>query len=325
MHMALSRFPIPLLLVMAFLVVEPGGLAPALGADCGAGVAPCSCGDRVVRDTVLSAKDPVLRDRCPCDGLTVAAAVKKLVVSGSIAGSGACTGIRLEPGASDAVITQGHIRDFSVGIDASGGVTRSRVSRLRLLGNLESGILVTGDDNVIEANQIRESLIFRAIAVSGNGNVVRQNRTEDSDRISVDGTGNTVSRNITTREGGLDISGASAMVDSNRATDGFGFRVEGSGHVVVRNDSARNSVPGFTVTGTGHRFADNEATDNLFDGFRVEATGSTFAGNASSLNSRLGIADLTTGGGTAGTANTYTDNTCVGNGLADSDPSGLCR
>ena len=110
------------------------------------------------------------------------------------------------------------------------------------------------------------------------------------------------------------------MVDSNRATDGFGFRVEGSGHVVVRNDSARNSVPSFTVTGTGHRFTDNEATDNLFDGFRVEATGSAFAGNASSLNSRLGIADLTTGGGTAGTANTYTDNTCVGNGLATRTP-----
>src|SRR5262245_32917606 len=210
-----------------------------------------------------------------------------------------CTGIRLEPGVADAILSQGYIRDFFVGIDASAGVTRSQFTRLRLLDNVESGILVTGDDNLIEANQVQESMIFRAIDVSGDGNVVQLNRTEDSDRIAVTGAGNTVSRNITVRgPGGIDIAGENAVVDGNRVTEGAGFRVEGTGHLVTRNYAARNLIPGFTVFGTGHSFTNNTATGNPLEGFAVFATESALTGNVSSFNGRLGILDPTTGGGT---------------------------
>src|SRR5262245_52217265 len=211
MHTSSLRSLVLLLAVSTLIVAGQAGIAPASAEDCGTGVAPCRCGDRVISDTVLSAKDPVLKVRCPCDGLIVAATAKKVVVSGSLKGSGMCTGIRLEPGVVDAIVSRGSIRDFFVGIDATAGVTRSQFTRLRLLDNLESGILVTGDDNLIESNQITESAIFRAIAVSGHGNVIQLNRS-DAGRIAAAGTGNTVSRNVTMRiPGGIDISGENAV------------------------------------------------------------------------------------------------------------------
>lgn len=76
--------------------------------------------------------------------------------------------------------------------------------------------------------------------------------------------------------------------------------------------------------------ADNVATKSG-DGFganEVGTVGNVFTGNTSNDNTGWGMGDQTPlfGGGTgdAGTDNTYSNNSCSGNGAGSSDPPGLC-
>lgn len=76
--------------------------------------------------------------------------------------------------------------------------------------------------------------------------------------------------------------------------------------------------------------ADNVATKsgNGFGANEVGTVGNVFTGNTSNDNTGWGIEDQTPlfGGGTgdAGTDNTYSNNSCSGNGAGSSDPPGLC-
>ena len=103
--------------LLPLTVLGEGAVSSALGAACGDGVAPCRC-----------------------DGLFVLSGVT-LQISGAIRAQehSVCfvnSGIILEEGATNVVITNGRIEGFVVGVAASsfvGRVTRSEFSRLQIV------------------------------------------------------------------------------------------------------------------------------------------------------------------------------------------------
>ena len=287
---------------------------PARAADCGEGVAPCSCGDRVITNTVLGGLDPVLRTACPCNGLIIASGVT-LDVGGTIQWSGpnSCndpflfpTAILIETGASDVVIKHGRTVGFLYGVRGD-SVTNSRITGLQVV-NPEGGIILgfgpelfQNHMNTIQNNVIRDA--GTGIIVSGNDNTVCQNRVEDSgEGIVESGTGNIVCRNVVSRILGQGISnfGNNGIFASNRVQYG------GSGGVVV--------------AGTGNVFTGNNALGNGTDGFVVLGTNNDFQRNVGDYNARFGFAEFSMGNG-----NVYEHNRCTGNAVGDSFPSDLCR
>jgi hypothetical protein len=301
--------------VLAFATLGLAAVSLAWGADCGEGVALCHCGDRVVTSTTLNGSHPVLKTPCPCDGLMVESGVR-LTIAGTIRGQdgNACAGIRVVPGASGVGVQIGKIVGFDVGVDANGssGVTWSRFSRLHVVNSGTWGMLVTGDDNVIEQNVVSGPDFFAGIDVFGARNTVSLNRTEGGGLFGIvaGGHGNVVSRNHALRGEftGVMIYGAQATAEGNQ--------------------SAYNGGDAFLIAGDDHVVAQNVGHQNGLNGFTVFATLSAFDRNRSDYNGRpadgIGILDFTAGGGTGGTANTYTANRCTGNGLGDSSPLDLC-
>jgi len=289
--------------VLVLIAFGPGAVSPVLGADCGDGVAPCSCGDTVVTYTRLDGSDPVLRTPCPCDGLLVASDVT-LKINGTIRGQAGntCSGIRVLPGATDVVVTTGRIVGFDHGVEAE-GVSQSRFSGLQIVNCADTGIEVEGDDNVIEGNVIT-GCGSEGIEVEGEGNLVSLNRTENGGGfgIVVDGEENVVSRNLSQRN----------------AFDGI--VVGGEENIVDRNRSKYNGLEGYFIDGEEHTVTLNIAEGNGTDGFTVFATESTFTRNRSDNNVDLGIFDAAGGG----TTNTYTDNRCTSNGAGPSNVPGAC-
>jgi hypothetical protein len=291
----------PLIVPVAILLALTGGaLSPAAAAACGDGVGPCRCGDVVVTDTSLAGSDPVLKTRCPCDGLIVAPGVT-LVIGGTIEAQAGnqCAGIRFTPGTAGAAVKTGRINGFDIGVDA-GGVTGLSISRLLVGNSGTSGILVEGDDNRLESNVVTRSGLF-GIDVFGARNEVRLNRTEDAglSGMTVSGPDSVVSRNLVLRSGfdGLSVFGDRAIVD--------------------RNGSRYNGGSGFLLDGLDQGVTLNVSETNGFDGFTVLASDSTFSRNRSKDNGQLGIQDF-------GDGNSYAHNLCVNNASGRSDPPGLC-
>lgn len=282
------------------LVAVAGAMSPARGADCGNGVGPCRCGDVVVTSTTLQGTDPILKTPCACDGLIVAPGVT-LVIGGTIRARAGnqCSGIRFAPGTTDAIVRIGRIVGFDIGVDA-GEVTGVQIARLLVSDSGTWGILVEGDDNLVESNVVTRSGIF-GIDVFGTGNEVRLNRAEETGVI------------------GLIVSGQASAVSRNHVLrSGFdGLVVLGAQLTVERNGSRHNGGAGFGIDGTGHAVILNIAGANGFDGFTVFATGSSFTRNRSNDNGDFGILDLAGG-------NTYAGNLCAANGAGSSWPPGAC-
>jgi hypothetical protein len=299
------------------LVVELTSIAT----DCGDGVGPCSCGDRVVSDTTLDASDPVLGTRCPCHGLLVASGVT-LDIGGTIRSGGpdVCTdprvgltaGIKIEPGAADVTIRRGRIAGFEYGV-AGSSVDGGLVTGLQVLDAVFEGVFVAGDSNTIDGNLVRRMVPLHrhpgqartGIEVAGDENTVSLNRVEASGLhgISASGRDNRVYRNVVVRSvrgGGIAIAGTDATVDRNRAEDGdsHGVEVTGTGHELTANIARRNNRSGFFAFDT--------------------ATGNGFRRNIADYNRRYGFEDLSAD-------NAYEDNGCTGNGVGDSSPPGLCE
>jgi hypothetical protein len=292
-------------LTLALIGVGAAGITPARAADCGDGVGPCHCGDRVVVNTRLGGSDPVLRTPCPCDGLVVASGVS-LELRGTLTGEqdNFCSGIFLEIGATGVAVTNGRITGFSVGVgagDAPGAVNGGRFANLQILDSSFAGIFLTGDANVVESNVFLNSF-FVGVLLAGNDNIVRLNRVEGSALLGLGvlGTGNTISRNLALRN------------------DGDGIGVLGEPSIVEANRAAYNGSNGFVIAGTAVTVSLNIATHNALAGFLVEASDSIFDRNRSAYNVGFGIEDV-------GSGNEYTDNRCTGNGAGASDPPGLCR
>jgi len=327
-----------LLTVLTLIAFAQGAVSPALGAcgvpnpnnTCGGSV-PCHCGDTVVASRNLDSSDPVLRTACPDDGLYVASGVT-LQINGTIRDlpnprddcSGIVVGVPGATGATRVVVKIGTIVGFDSGVEAgdfngtSGGgkVTESQFLRLQIVDSADTGIGLTGDNNVIERNIITSENISGGqagiLVRTGSHNTVSLNRTETSgvDGIKLQGgSDNTVSRNLSQRSG----------------SSSSGFRIDGNRATVDRNTSKDNSADGFTISGTNHTVTRNIAARNADNGFSVGATGSTFTSNVSKYNGGFGIEDVTAPGpGTSGTSNFYTANLCTGNGMGTSNPLGLC-
>jgi hypothetical protein len=287
-------------LAVVFIALAGGAMSPALGAPCGNGVGPCHCGDVVVTSTTLRGSDPVLKTRCPCDGLILAPGVT-LQIGGTIRAQAGnqCSGIRFPPETAAAAVRIGRIVGFDTGV-AGEGVTGVRISRVLVDDSATWGILVEGEDNHVESNVVTRSGLF-GIDVFGARNEVRLNRTEGSDLIGmiVSGQDSVVSRNVVLGSGfdGLIVLGDHAIVDRNGSRDngGSGFVIDGQEHTVILNSAETNGLDGFTVF----------------------ATASTFTRNGSKGNGEFGILDFADD-------NTYAGNLCKGNGVDSSRPPGLC-
>ena len=303
-------------LMLILTVVGLVALIPAHGANCGAGVGPCSCGDRVITNTALGGSDPVLRQLCPCHGLVVASGVT-LDIGGTIqwTGPGFCndpnvfypSGVLIEDGAADVVIKHGRTVGFLRGV-AGGAVTSCRITGLQLLNQIHFGVYLgpyaDNQMNTIEHNVVRGSE-FLGILVHGTLNTVCVNRVEDSSLgISAQGSENTVCRNVISRAAstGIEVGGDNNTVSQNRVQQSGGLGA-------------------FSIYDSGNRFTDNIAVDNTGNGFfTAHSAGgnSVFQRNIANYNDGYGFADLSGG-------NVHEDNLCTGNALGDSSPPGLCR
>jgi hypothetical protein len=290
------------ILTLALTALGTGAMDRARAADCGTGVGPCHCGDRVVADTRLGSSDPVLRGPCPCDGLGVASGVT-LELRGTLAAeSDLCFGIRLEDNSSGVVVKNGRITGFGVGVygDVMGGVSSSRFADLQISGGF-LGVLLSGDANVVESTVVRDALVA-GLLLLGDDNTARLNRVEGAAIFGLGavGNGNAIARNLVQRNSGdgIALAGEHALVEGNRST--------------------YNGGAGFVLEGAGHTASGNIAASNALDGFAVGASASTFARNRGDFNRLFGIAET-------GIDNTYVDNRCTGNDLGPSSPPGLCR
>jgi hypothetical protein len=293
----------------------------AQGADCGDGVGPCRCGDRVVTTTTLDGSDPVLSTTCPCVGLIVASNVA-LDIAGTIRGSGSgdpvCYGIHIEDDATNVRITHGRVTGFFMGVFGAGGgsaegVTHVTIAGIQALGNAESGIHLEGRDVVVEHNVVRGNG-FVGIDLFADS-VVRWNKAEaNAHGIFVLGDTVLVANNVAVRnrlrgiEVGTLFGGGTVTVRENRAdlNGGLGFGLFGDHVHAVRNIATRNGR--------------DESGDQARDGFLLECGFCRLERNRSFYNGGFGILEAA-----APDPNVYTDNLCGGNALGDSDPPGLCR
>ena len=144
-------------------------------------------------------------------------------------------------------------------------------------------------------------------------------------------SGNTADRN----DVGVWVIGTSnAEVLSNKVKsstfDGIAIQDIGT------NPTEFNTVSKNTATLNGNGIGLYDTASNFIDrntvstsdgpGIFVDATstGNFLTKNKSTKNFTFGMEDESVGGGTAGTANSYSGNSCTGNGTAKSDPAGLC-
>jgi parallel beta-helix repeat protein len=275
------------------------------GGECG-GSTPCACGDTVTASRTLD-RDPILDSVCPGDGLIIGQSGVVLTIKGgnTIRGSGEGTGILLGAGVSGVTVQSGTIAGFATGVRATGN-DGGTFSALRVTGNTDAGLDVTGNGNTID--RVLAEANGAGLVVDGDGNVVTGNRAEgNGGGISVTGAGNTVSRNV------VKLSAAAGMV------------IDGTGALVERNQITSSGDAGLTLTGTGHTVSRNAVKLSGGHGLAIPSGGAmTLGRNTTDRSGGFGIRDETAGGGTGGTANTYAKNVCEGAALGDSAPAGLC-
>jgi hypothetical protein len=275
------------------------------GGECG-GAVPCACGNTLMASRTLDG-DPIIQSVCPGDGLLIGQSDVVLTIKGgnTIRGSGEGAGILLGAGVGGVTVQSGAIAGFATGVRATGNAG-GRFANLRVIGNTDAGLDVTGDGNTIEG--VIAEANGTGIAVEGDGNVVKGSRSDRNDTgLAVGGAGNTVSRNVVKRSAGQ------------------GMVIDGAGALVERNQVSASGDDGLTVTGTGHTVTRNAMKLNRGDGLAIpDGGGIGVSRNRTDRSGGHGILDGTTGGGTGGTANTYTQNVCDADALGDSSPGGLC-
>ena len=147
------RRPIPLLtlfLVLSAVVLGHGAATPAFGANCGDcnQGGPCSCGDTVVCDTTLDARDPVLSTVCSSDGLIVKNGVS-LHLTGTLRGARQGCGVRIKEPidfSGGVTVTTGRIEGFETGICGS-DTSHNTFSRLEIRRPVGTCIAIVGDES----------------------------------------------------------------------------------------------------------------------------------------------------------------------------------
>jgi parallel beta-helix repeat protein len=212
-----------------------------------------------------------------------------------------------------------------------------------------TGNEITGDTNGACSPNYRCAPIAaqNGIQISRNataevtGNTVVGNRYDpavaDSVGIMLFGAGDdvTVTRNTAdANDVGIWIGTSNATVSSNKvknsSAEGIAIApIAGSatGFNTVRRNTATANGIGIGLYDTDSNLVDqNNVSRSEGSGIFVDDTsnGNFVTKNRSMKNDTFGIEDESTGSGTAGTANSYTGNTCTGNGSGKSDPADLC-
>lgn len=153
-------WPAAIALVLAFPLTSDAGLC---GDDVGGVRVACACGDFVVSDTVLSATDPVVNERCATDGLIIQASENvdslRLDLAGqSISGSGVGVGILVSFGGSDGArisggpepARPGQVVGFGSGLRVRSQRTLAAVSNIDFRGHTNDGAALRSLDTKLE-------------------------------------------------------------------------------------------------------------------------------------------------------------------------------
>lgn len=296
--------PVILVLLVSFGVVVP---VAATSGDLEIGVDTTLSEDHHGRISITA--DNVTLD---CDGH-------------SVTGSGSGTGIDVG-GRTGVTVKNCDVSGFRFGI-AGGSTSSSTIEANHVHDNASPGEYSVGiglwesSNNSISKNE-----------VTGNGDV-GITLSEDSDSNTV--TGNTLTGNL--RGGiGLWYSDHNLVIRNEvRANGDHGIAVGRSdSNRIEFNESIGNARAGIRLNegANANVVIDNIAYENL-EGISVMydpsnlTSGNTFTRNDVYGNDEYGFWDCThgTGGtGDAGTHNSYTENLCLGNGLVQSEPAGLC-
>jgi len=203
----------------------------AVAANCGDDVngerVACACGDTVVSDTRLVKTDPVVRQRCPDDGLTIRAAgqIESLTLDLAgfpLTGKGGGVGIQVLDGGSQGALLiggkdgrPGQIAGFRVGISARGARGLRAAENLIVLGNETDGIQVSGRgaalNGVVADDNGRAGVRAHGRDHSLEGVSAAGNRRYD---LRVSGNGNYVGADAETLErGGARVTGGNNVVE----------------------------------------------------------------------------------------------------------------
>jgi len=213
---------------------------------------PCHCGNVVTTNTRLNASDPVIRETCPADGLSVTGGVTLDLHGATIRGAGAGTGLRIADGAS---LERGTVIGFAIGIASDGSTVGTLISQVSVLHSVLDGIRLKGDGNTVEKAVVQAS---------------------GDDGISVRGDGNELVRNRCSRNGrtGLVVQGRENLLDHNSCelNGGDGIFVAGDTNTLVRNAGGRNGGTGVSVGGNENSLTHNQAPRNAGDGIRGMGT-----------------------------------------------------
>lgn len=213
---------------------------------CG-GPTPCSCGETVVKPTVLTAN-------LVCSSLAGPYALK-LATGGTVDLNGKtiqCTdmidGIVIE--GNDLNVQNGVVRNCLVGVRANGFPSFVGVRGIRALQN-QAGMHLLIEQSSVSNNRCEDNA-KEGINITGNANIIEDNYCSSNGR-GQSGQGHD----------GMAITGSN-LIRHNTSTgnSGHGISVSGDGNEVIDNFSSTNGKDGLFVEGTKNTLAENQGRTN---------------------------------------------------------------
>lgn len=245
---------------------------------------PCSCGDTVVSDLVLT-NDPVTVLRCRNEALIVRAPVDKeslqIDLNGkTLRGRGRGSGVWVMYGGRGGarVFSSGGaaiVEGFGDGIVGRTKGVISLVDNLTILNSKRDGIRVFADRTEIRNCETRNSG-RDGFSVRGAQWVIKSSKAVESRRFGFNASG----------EGGsLGVRrGALVAEKSGRA----GFNVSGTSHRII-DCTASGGDNGILATGAAHEINGCATFDNKEHGIRGSAGSSRISNNSAERNGTAGI------------------------------------
>jgi hypothetical protein len=282
--MMLNRFFRRVVIAVALSLTAAEASARLCGDDVGGKDVPCSCGDVVVSDLVLT-NDPVTVLRCRNEGLIVRAPIDneglQIDLNGkTLRGRGRGAGVWVMYGG------RGGARVFSNGgaavIDGYGDgiVGRTKgviglIDNVTVLNSKRDGIRVFSESTEIRACEARNSG-RDGFSVRGTQWVIKSSRAVQSRRFGFNASGEIGSLGV--RRGGL------VAESSGRA----GFNVSGTSHRII-DCIASSGGDGVVATGLAHEINGCAVYDNKEFGIRGTAASSRLGNNSAERNGKAGI------------------------------------
>ena len=281
-----NNYPNRLVLIASAIFASFLFNSGAAAGTCG-GAAPCFCGDTVTSNKNLSGADPIVGDKCPVNGLEVAAGVTLDLKGNTI--QGLENGIGIVINGDGATIKNGKVESFGTGI--SGVTNDSTIQNVRTYFHIGDGLFLQGNENEVTGSPARHNG-DNGYWIVGDGNTIEATNNEYNglDGIFVDGNGNFVlnnqaSENSKTLGAGLSGNGITVVGNGNTLhgnriskKNDFGIFVDGDNNIVTSNFATKSNKGGIKTVGHNNRLTNNKATEN-HGGVGILAEGSTDAAN----------------------------------------------